>query len=74
MNLAEKIFGLDVANIKGKWTKQKREVVMNEDDIELPLELHLAGKDMDLAIDVVYINSEAFLHTVDRTIKERVSY
>ena len=25
---------------------------------------------MELAIDVVYINQECFLHTVDRTIKE----
>ena len=41
-----------------------------EDDIELPPELDLAGKEMDLAIDVVYINNEAFLHTIDRRIKE----
>ena len=70
MNLAEKIFGLDVLNTKGKWVKEKPNVVSNEDFIEIPPELDLAGKEMELAIDVVYINRECFLHTVDRTIKE----
>ena len=70
MNLAEKVFGLDVPNTKGKWVKEKPNVVSNEDFIEIPPELELAGKEMELAIDVVYINREYFLHTVDRTIKE----
>ena len=32
--------------------------------------MELVGKEMELAIDVVYINRECFLHPVDRTIKE----
>ena len=70
MNLAEKIFGLDVPNTKGKWAKERPKAVSNEDFVELPPELEVAGKEMELAIDVVYINRECFLHTVDRTIKE----
>lgn len=53
MNLAEKSFALDVEKVKGKWMKQKPKVVMNEDDLELPPASDLAGKEMNLAIDVV---------------------
>ena len=70
MNLAKRVFGLDVPNVKGKWVKEKPKIVSNEDVIEIPPELDLAGKEMELAVDVVYINRECFLHTVNRTIKE----
>ena len=70
MNLAERIFGLDVPNTRGKWTKEKQKIVSNEDVVEIPPELDLAGKEMELVVDIVYINRECFLHTVDRTIKE----
>ena len=63
-------FGLDVLNCKGKWTKLKPKVVSNKDEIELLPELDLAGREMELGIDIVYINQECFLHTVDCTIKE----
>lgn len=70
MNLAERIFGLDAPNVKGKWVNEKPRVVSNEDKIELLPELNLSGKEMELAIDIVYINRECFLHSVDRTVKE----
>ena len=70
MNLAERIFGLDVPNTRGKWTKEKPKIGSNEDVVEIPPELDFAGKEMELAVNIVYINSECFLHTVDRTIKE----
>ena len=63
MNLAEKIFGLDVPNTNRKWVKVKPNVVSNEDFIEIPPELDLAGKEIELAIEVVYINCECFLRT-----------
>ena len=50
--------------------ERKPKIVSNEDMIEIPPELDLAGKEMELAVDVVYITRERFLHTVDRTIKE----
>ena len=70
MNLAEDVFGLDLPNTKGKWIKEKPRVVSNEDVIEIPPELDLAGKEFELAIDIVYINCECLLFTVDRKIKE----
>ena len=60
MNLAERIFGLDVPNTKGKWVKEKPNIVSNEDIIKIPPELDLTGKEMELAVDIVYINRECF--------------
>ena len=40
-----------------------------EDEVELPPELDVAGREVELAVDIVYINGEAFLHTIDRTLK-----
>ena len=37
--------------------------------IELPLELMIEGRKIKLAVDIVYINGEAFLHSVDQSIK-----
>ena len=48
MNLAEQVFGLDVPNTKGKWVNQKAKVVSNEDVVELPPELDLSRKEMEL--------------------------
>ena len=40
-----------------------------KDVIELPPELSLSGHGVGLAVDVLFIKNEAFLHAVDRTIK-----
>ena len=69
MQLAERVFGTDVPLCKGKWVAKKPPVVRREDHIELPPELNVKGREVDLAVDVVYINKEAFLHGLDRTIK-----
>ena len=67
VDLAMKIFGKDVAVLKGKSVKGKPPVVGKEDEIELPPELVIEM--VELAIDVIYVSTEAFLHTVDRKIK-----
>ena len=69
IQLAEKIFGKDVATLKGKSVKPHPPVVMKEDVIELPPELIHIGRKVDLAIDVVFIHDECFLNSIDRTIK-----
>ena len=69
MNLAEKVFRPDVPTCKGKWVRKKPKGVKDDDTIELPPKLRLKGMEMELAIDVLFINNEAFLHTVDRKIK-----
>ena len=67
VDLAMKIFGKDVAVLKGKSVKPKPPVVGKEDVIDLPSELKIEM--VELVIDVIYISTEAFLHTVDRKIK-----
>ena len=36
--------------------------------MEIPPELDFSGRKIKLAIDVVFINKESFLHSVDRTL------
>ena len=69
MNHAEKIFKTDVATCKGKSVRPSPPIVTTLDLIELPTELMTAGRNIELAIDVVFINNDSFLHTVDRTLK-----
>ena len=56
--------------MKGKREKPKSPIVTTEDVVEMPPELNSEGMEVDLAIDVVFIDNEAFLHTVDRKIKK----
>lgn len=65
VNLTENIFESDVENCKGKSNRPSPPVVTTNDLIELPVELNTAGRKVNSAIDVVYINNESFLHTVD---------
>ena len=69
VNLAEKIYLADVATLKGKSVRPHPPVVTRNDMIELPPELMIEGRKIELAIDIVYINGEAFLHSVYRRIK-----
>ena len=71
VDLMEKIFQKDVATLKGKLVKPHPPVINKNDIIELPPELNVKGRKAELAIDVVYINDQSFLHSVDRTIKLR---
>ena len=47
--------------------KPKPPVVGKEDVIDLPPELEIEM--VELAINIIYVATEAFLHTVDRKIK-----
>ena len=58
IQLAEKMFGKDVATLKGKSVKPHPPVVTKEDVIELPPELIHNRRKVDLAIDVIFINDE----------------
>ena len=68
-DLANNIFGKDVATCKGKWVRPKPKVVKDSDVVDSPLELRINGIKLDLAIDVLFINAKGFLHCVDRRIK-----
>ena len=67
IRLAEKVFGRDVPVLKGKTVRPRSKQVNRDDLIDLPKELCI--KEVDLAIDVVYVESEAFLNCLDRTMK-----
>ena len=65
--LAQRIFGKDVAVLKGKEVKPRPPVVHKYDVVDLPQELMIVT--VELAINVVFVENEAFLHCVDQTLK-----
>lgn len=69
IDLAERIFKADVATCKGKSVRPHPPVVTTSDIIELPHELEIEGREVELAMDVVFINDQSFLHTVDGLIR-----
>ena len=71
VNEMVRIFSNDVAPLKGKSVEPHPPVVNRNDVIELPPELKVKGMRIESAIDVVYINDQSFLHSVDQTIKLR---
>ena len=72
VNIAEKIFGLDVGSIKGKTTREKPAPIVS-DFIEIPHELIEAQRNVTLCIDTMKINSLPFLVTVSRKILYRTA-
>ena len=70
VTIAEKIFGPDMSSLKGKSTRRKPNPV-KEDVIEIPKELITQHRDIDLCIDIMYVNECGFMTTIDRTIKFR---
>ncbi|KAG7340379.1 hypothetical protein IV203_023922 [Nitzschia inconspicua] len=70
IKLAEKIYGPDVATIKGKATRSRPTPVVN-DIIEIPKELIAAQHDVELSIDTLFVNSMSFVATISHNIKYR---
>jgi hypothetical protein len=68
VEIAEKIFGPDVSELKGKSTRRKPKIV-KYDVIAVPCELK--QRLLELAIDIMFICSIPMLTTIDRTIKFR---
>ena len=67
ITLTENIFGTDVPTLKGKSTRPKPRTVVDE-EIEIPKEFISKNKNLELVMDIVFINSETLLTTVDRSI------
>jgi hypothetical protein len=63
VGMAEKIFGKDIAVLKGK-TSQKTPGVVIQDIVTIPPELKLAQKEVTLCIDMFYVNKMPFFHTI----------
>ena len=67
VNLATKVFGKDGSIVKGKDVKPKLPIVSKEDVLELPPELQI--KETELAINVMYVEDQAFFHSMDRRVQ-----
>ena len=70
VKLAERIFGKDVATIKGKTVRRAPPPVIN-DIIELPKEFYANNQDLTLCIDTMFINKMPFLMGIDTSIRYR---
>lgn len=72
VDLAEKIFGKDIAVLKGK-TSRKTPGVVIQDIVTIPPELKLAQKEVTLCIDTFYVNKMPFFHTISEKINYRTT-
>ena len=68
VELAQKIFGPDVSTLKGKSNIPRPWKIMDH-KIEIPAEFfeHVDNY-LELAIDIVYINTQTYLTAIDRSI------
>jgi hypothetical protein len=59
-----------MSSLRGKSTRRKSTPV-REDSIEIPEELILQNCEIDLCIDIMYVNECGFMTTIDQTIRFR---
>lgn len=60
----ERIYGLPIATLKGKTTRQKP-TPARQNIIEIPREIYKKNYRIELHIDIVFINSMPFLSAID---------
>jgi hypothetical protein len=65
-----KIFGKDVATLKGK-SKNPRPLPVIYETVEIPLEIKEQHRNLRLCIDLMFVNQLPFLTAIDSTIKFR---
>ena len=70
---AEKIYRPSIYSMKGKTTRAKPKVVVN-DTIDIPKELITKNYYIDICIDIIYVNGLAFLSSIDKQIKYRTIF
>jgi hypothetical protein len=73
VNNAKKIFETNMSSLRGKSTRRKSTPV-REDSIEIPEELILQSREIDLCIDIMYANKCGLLTTINRTIQFRSAF
>ena len=70
VNFSEKIFGTDVSTLKGRSTRPRPPQIM-DNTIEIPEELLRNNEEIDLAIDLIFINQVILLTAIDQTTRYR---
>jgi hypothetical protein len=70
VNNAKKIFGADMSSLRGKLTRRKSTLVQ-EVGIEIPEELILQNREIDLCIDIMYVNECGFMTMINQRIQFR---
>ena len=72
VNLADKVYGQDIGDLKGKTTRRKPDSVV-EDLVEIPPELIEQHENLHLCIDIMYVHSYLVFASIDKSIKYRVT-
>ena len=72
INLAEAIFGKDLATLKGKTTRTKPNLAVR-DMVDVPKQLYRAQKEVDLCFDTMFINKMPFLASISKRIMYRTA-
>ena len=70
INIAEKIWGSEIASMKGKKTRSRPALVRN-DIVEIPPEIMENHSNLTLYMDIMYVNGMPMLTSVDAPIRFR---
>jgi hypothetical protein len=68
LKLMVKIYGPDVSALKGKITRTKQ-VQVKQSVVDIPKELIAAQKEIELAVDTIFVNGMPFLTTMSKGIR-----
>ena len=72
INIAEKIFGIDIGRMKVKTTRRKPAPVVN-DYVEIPKELIATQREVTLCMDSMKVNGIVFLTAVSKNLQYRTA-